>query len=72
MIRSGQLALAVAGFALVASAGLSRPALADGAQPENEDSRFSFYRAGDGFLRLDGSTGEVSRCSRRGWCLRRP
>jgi len=69
MIRSGQLALAVAGFVLVASAGLSRPALADGAQPENEDSRFSFYRAVDGFLRLDGSTGEVSRCSRRpvGW-----
>ncbi len=69
MIRSGQLARAVAGFVLVASAGLSCPALADGTPPENEDSRFSFHRAEDGFLRLDGITGEVSRCSRRpvGW-----
>jgi hypothetical protein len=69
MIRSGQLAFAVAGFVLVASAGLSRPARADGTQPENEDSRFTFYRAEDGFLRLDGITGEVSRCTRRpvGW-----
>jgi hypothetical protein len=69
MIRRGQLALAVAGLVLIASSGRSGPALADGTQPENEDSRFSFYRAEDGFLRLDGSTGEVSRCTRRpvGW-----
>jgi hypothetical protein len=64
MIRGGQLAFAIAGFALVVG-----PGWADGTHPENEDSRFSFYRVADGFLRLDGSTGEVSLCARRpaGW-----
>jgi hypothetical protein len=64
MIRWGQLAFAVAGLALVSS-----PGWGDGAQPDNEDSRFSFYRAAGGFLRLDGITGEVSICTRRpaGW-----
>jgi hypothetical protein len=64
MIRSGWLALALAGYAL-----LCAPAFPQGTPPENEDSRFSFYRAEDGYLRLDGRTGQVSLCTRRpaGW-----
>jgi hypothetical protein len=64
MIRMGPLVLAVAGYALMC--GTASP---QGAQPENEDSRFSFFRVDDGFLRLDGRTGQVSICTRRqaGW-----
>jgi hypothetical protein len=60
----GPLVLAVAGYALMCG-----PASPQGAQPENEDSRFSFFRVDDGFLRLDGRTGQVSICTRRqaGW-----
>jgi hypothetical protein len=70
MIRLGPLVLAVAGYAL-----LCGPAFPQGTQPENEDSRFSFFRADDGYLRLDGRTGQVSLCTRRevGWlCLALP
>jgi len=37
--------------------------------PENEDSRFTLHRADDGYVRLDGRSGEVSICARRssGW-----
>jgi hypothetical protein len=64
MIRIGPLLFATAACAL--SCG---PASAQGAQPENEESRFSFFRAEDGYLRLDGRTGQVSLCTRRpaGW-----
>ena len=64
MIRMGPFVFALAGYAL-----LCGPAAPQGTQPENEDSRFSFFRAEDGFLRLDGHTGQVSICSRRqaGW-----
>jgi hypothetical protein len=64
MIRIGPLALAVAGIAL-----LCGPAVAQGAQPENDDNRFSFFHADGGYLRLDGRTGQVSLCTRRqaGW-----
>jgi hypothetical protein len=64
MILKGPLVFALAGYAL-----LCRAAFPQGAQPENEDSRFSFYRAGDGFLRLDGRSGQVSLCARHpaGW-----
>ena len=65
MIPVGRLAFAVASVVLVAS-----PAWAESPRPENEDSRYSFYRAEGGFLRLDGrSGGEVSICTRRpsGW-----
>jgi hypothetical protein len=60
----GPWVFAVAGCAL-----LCGPAASQGTQPENEDSRFSFFRAADGFLRLDGQTGQVSMCTRRqaGW-----
>lgn len=64
MIRIGPLLFAIAACALFGA-----PAWAQGAQPENEESRFSFFRADDGFLRLDGRTGQVSLCTRRpvGW-----
>jgi hypothetical protein len=64
MIRMGPLVFAVAGYAL-----LCGPAAPQGMPPENEDSRFSFFRADDGYLRLDGRTGQVSLCMRRpaGW-----
>jgi hypothetical protein len=70
MIRPGPLVFAVAGYAL-----LCAPAFPQGTQPENEDSRFSFFRTDDGFLRLDGRSGQVSLCTRRevGWlCLALP
>ena len=58
--------------ALVIVAGLmlaALPAFAQGASPESEDSRYTFNRADDGYLRLDGRTGQVSLCTRRpvGW-----
>lgn len=45
---------------------------AQGAPAEGEDSRYTFNRADEGYLRLDGRTGQVSICTRRpvGWaCL---
>src|SRR5262249_43762862 len=33
--------------------------------PDSADGRFSFHRADDGFLRLDGRSGQVSLCQRR-------
>jgi hypothetical protein len=63
MIRLGPLLFA-AGYALLCGS-----ASAQGTQPDNEESRFSFFRADDGYLRLDGRTGQVSLCTRRqaGW-----
>jgi hypothetical protein len=64
MIRMGPLVFAVAGYAL-----LCGPASPQGTPPENDDGRFSFFRADDGYLRLDGRSGRVSLCTRRqaGW-----
>jgi hypothetical protein len=64
MIRMGPLALAIAGYAL-----LCGPAAPQGAPPEGEDSRFSFFHVDGGYLRLDGRSGQVSLCMRRqaGW-----
>ena len=63
MTRTALLALMVAALALAA------PALAQSAPPESDDSRYTFHRADDGYLRLDGRTGQVSICTRRtvGW-----
>jgi hypothetical protein len=65
----GPLVFAVAAWAVAACALLCGPACAQGAPPENEDSRFTFFRADAGYLRLDGRTGQVSLCTRRevGW-----
>jgi hypothetical protein len=65
MKRLAPLMLALAGCV-----SLCAPAYPQGTPPENEDSRFSFYRAEDGYLRLDGRSGQVSLCIRRpaaGW-----
>ena len=66
MIRLDFLPVIVAGVVLVAGAGAGR---CESAAVDNEDSRFTFYRTTDGFLRLDGRSGEVSLCTRRpvGW-----
>ena len=58
--------------ALFALAGLVLAGLAAWAQstvPGSDDSRYSFNRVDDGYLRLDGRTGQVSVCARRpaGW-----
>jgi len=44
-------------------------AWAQSAVPEGDDSRYTFNRVDDGYLRLDGRTGQVSICARRpvGW-----
>ena len=64
MIRTRLLIVTVAGIALAAPAGR-----AQSGQPENEESRFTFHRADDGYLRLDGRSGQVASCTRRpvGW-----
>src|SRR5262245_66484441 len=63
MFRSRLLAIviAVSAFAGAASAQPS--------SPESGDARFTFHRADDGYLRLDGRSGQVSMCNRRtsGW-----
>ena len=33
--------------------------------PDSDDARYSFSRTDDGYLRLDGRTGQVSICTRR-------
>src|ERR1700757_2271251 len=58
--------------ALFALAGLVLAGLAAGAQstvPESAASPYTFNRGDDGYLRLDGRTGQVSICARRpvGW-----
>jgi len=63
MIRTGLLAVVV-------GAVLSAPsACAQNGQVDNEDARYTFHRADDGYLRLDGRSGQVSICTRRpaGW-----
>jgi hypothetical protein len=64
MIQMRPLALAIAGYAL-----LCGPAAPQGAPPEGEDGRFSFFHVDGGYLRLDGRSGQVSLCVRRqaGW-----
>ena len=65
MIRSRLLAIVViAGSGLAATAAGAQPS-----SPEGGDTRFTFHRADDGYLRLDGRSGQVSMCHRRttGW-----
>ena len=40
-------------------------AWAQGTPAESDDSRYTFSRADEGYLRLDGRTGQVSMCTRR-------
>jgi hypothetical protein len=54
---------------LVAALITGSAAWAQGAPAESDDTRYSFNRADEGYLRLDGRTGQVSICTRRpvGW-----
>jgi len=62
MIRT--VLLVGVGLALVGPSAWAQNTPADG-----DDARYSFSRADDGYLRLDGRTGQVSICTRRavGW-----
>ena len=54
----------VAGLAFAGSV-----AWAQSPPPEGADSRYTFHRLDDGYVRLDGRTGQVSMCVQRpiGW-----
>lgn len=55
---------------VVAAVALACPtAWAQSAPPGSDDTRYSFSRVDDGYLRLDGRTGQVSICAPRqvGW-----
>lgn len=62
MPRIGLVAAAMA-------AALAAPPASAQNTPDNEDARFTFHRTDDGYLRLDGRSGQVSLCARRqaGW-----
>ena len=65
MTQSRLLAIStVAGSVLAAAVAGAQPS-----SPEGGDTRFTFHRADDGYLRLDGRSGQVSMCHRRttGW-----
>lgn len=62
MICRGLSAAIVTGLLWLA---LTAPLRAQNAQPEHDDSRYTFHRAAGGFLRLDGRSGQVSVCNRR-------
>jgi hypothetical protein len=57
MIRTGLVIVALA-------SALATPVQAQNA-PDSADGRFTFHRSDDGFLRLDGRSGQVSLCLRR-------
>ena len=60
-----ELLVVIAGVAALGAAS----ARAENGSAEKEDGRFTFHRTDDGFLRLDGRSGEVSICTRppEGW-----
>lgn len=66
MFRSRLLAMFVV---VIAGSALATAAHAQPSSPEAGDARFTFHRADDGYLRLDGRSGQVSMCNRRasGW-----
>jgi len=63
MIRKA-LPLVVTAFAVAAGS-----ALAEDGPPDSDGGRYSFNKVQDGYVRLDGQTGQVSLCNRRsvGW-----
>jgi len=68
MIRRG-VAVVIAALALTATA------CAEDAATDTGESRYSFYKVDEGFVRLDRQTGEVALCGRQtvGWaCLAVP
>ena len=70
MTRSGRsVTVIAASIVIAASALVATAAPAQPSTPESGDARFTFHRADDGYMRLDGKTGQVSNCTRRpsGW-----
>ena len=67
MSRSCLLATITSGLVVAGSIALAQPTA-----PEGGDTRFTFHRADEGYLRLDGRTGQVSMCDRptSGWQCR--
>jgi hypothetical protein len=61
MCRMGLLACALGLLALLALPGRAQ----DGPENGTENSRFSLFRTDEGYLRLDGRTGQMSICLRR-------
>ena len=63
MIRTGAF--------IVTALGLAVPSTvwAQTAAPQSDDKRYTFNRVDEGYLRLDGRTGQVSICAQRpaGW-----
>ena len=59
MIRTGAF--------IVVGLGLAVPSMAWGqtAAPQSDDKRYTFNRVDEGYLRLDGRTGQVSICAQR-------
>jgi len=64
MSRLCLLATIAGGLVVAGSIAMAQPS-----SPEVGDTRFTFHRADEGYLRLDGRTGQVSMCLRRasGW-----
>jgi hypothetical protein len=57
-------------FALIAGVLVATaPACRAEDKPDGDEGRYTFTRTDDGYLRLDGRTGQVSTCTRRpaGW-----
>jgi len=54
---------------LVAVTAPTLPAFADDTPPDTEGGRYTLNKMADGYLRLDGRTGEVALCTQRtvGW-----
>jgi len=54
---------------LILALAATGPAAHAQATPDSADGRFTFHRTDEGFLRLDGRSGQVSLCIRRpaGW-----
>jgi hypothetical protein len=60
-------------FILIGALGVpATAAWAQGASTDPDDSRYTFNRVDEGYLRLDGRTGQVSQCMRQsvGWACR--
>jgi len=63
MIRTGAFIVAGLGLAIASMA------LGQTAAPQSDEKRYTFNRVDEGYLRLDGRTGQVSICAQRpaGW-----
>jgi len=63
MIRTGAFIVAGLGLAIASMA------LGQTAAPQGDENRYTFNRVEEGYLRLDGRTGQVSICAQRpaGW-----